>query len=313
MTIKNRSQNKYVFGILAIGFTAISVWNGFHFYNILFGISLALLISIVFEVARLSCLFSLVHRKGKFSFFTALIYILVAGLCVFASINSFSTDVAYQNKINQKKFESQVHNIKKLYSEKVDKQLSGLDRDINYLENQVAKYQKSDYWEVRLSQIINNRDELVTERDRFLNETPEDYEKWVKTNSALMGVKFKILKSRNEKIESVNYVLKDLWGFDKNTGRNFIGIALTIVIELSILLLSFLSANPDPKEYTEKISEVILEKFDRNKVQKFIELNRACFSENGRLLPQNKLSASLRPIRDHLSSYNNRELGEIFK
>ena len=313
MTIKNRSQNKYVFSFLAIGFTFISAYNGYNFYRIILGLSVAVLITVVFEVGRIASLFRLVNSGKRKTPLAVIMYIIIATVCTFASINSFTTDIISKGREGDKYFNEQISNIKEAYSKKMESEFVPLKRDIKYLENKVAKYHKSDYWKRRLSQIVKNYDKKVMERDKFMNTFPEDPDKWIKANSPLLSVNLKEEHKTDNELISVKIALKEIWGLESIQVQKLIGIVLTIAIELLILLLATLSVKMDTEKEILANSDLLNSNFEQRSVNKFIELNKDHFRKTGKLLPQSKLNSNLRPIRLFLKEFDNNSLKELFQ
>jgi len=311
---EHRSEkSKVIFLILSVGFTAISALNGFNFYNILLGSSLAILISIVFEIGRLASLYRLFHLRGKNRVFGYFVYITVALVCSFASVNSFTTDFIIKNRKGERFYDRQINILKSVYSDRIQKKIGKLDIDIKYLENRVAKYQKSGYLKRRLLQIENNRDELITKRDDYLNTIPKDPEKWIKVNSGLLGLKLKDTNNKSEKIISQSIALRELWGIDNLTMKKIIGFILTIFIEMSIFLLASLGVKKRDEISDRDRSYQIHSRFDENLFRRFISLNREYFNKNGKLLPLNRLNTNLRPIRNYVRSLNDWQVKQLFE
>ena len=307
---------KYAFAFLAVGFTFISAYNGFSFYRIIFNLFTAILITTVFEIARLSSLLSLFRLEGRKKIFSAMIYVIVASVCAFASINSFTSKVIEQNLKEEKEYEIRIHEIKKAYSERMEKKLEALNRDINYLENMIAKYPDRDYWKRRLLQIQINRDNLIAKRDEFLTANPENPREWIQRNSAKLGLDLK-LRKESGKIMSVNSALKELWGLEKVTAQKMMGIILTLTIELSILLLALLSSGRTKSDesggiVSEKdLVKILGSRFDEDAVRKFISVSRDYFRRKGKLPPLRKLSPKLRPIRRAMEGFDRESLKKI--
>jgi len=318
---KISSIQKVFFSFLALGFTLISAWNGFNFYRIIFGLSMSVLIVSVFEIARIACLFRFMYTREKTGFLAIMIYTMVASVCAFAAINSFTSEVVYRNRESEREFKIQALNIKQDYSKKTEAKLVAINRDIRYLENKVAKYHNSDYWKRRLSQVIINRDKIISERDRFLNTDPGNLEKWVKVHSALLGLNMKQASRENNEMASITQALKDLWGMGKDTAQKIIGIVITVTVELSILLLSFLGSaqeasyndvtNESPGRTS--LSRKLDSRFGNILVNKFIQKNRSYFKKTGNLLPMRKLSNNLRPVRRFFQDIGHGDITELFK
>lgn len=308
-----------IFTLLAAGFTLISAWNGFNFYRVIFGLSMAILISVTFEIARFACLFRYVNTIGRIGILAFSLYILTASVCAFASINAFTAEVIRRNRINEKEFHIQIDKIKQVYSEKAAEKLAGFEKDIQYLENKVALYPQRDYWQKRLSRYVIKRDKFITERDKFLNQNPDNPEHWIRVQSSILGLTFSELSGQSEEMISVTLALRELWGLEKITAQKIMGIVVTLTVELSILLLAILATmEKKPRVETKKPSvkrgllEKIQAKFEEKDVKKFLELSKDYFKRTGKLPPKRKLNMSVRPIREYLSDFERSSLKELF-
>jgi hypothetical protein len=241
---KNWGQmaSRTVFTLLAAGFVTISVWNGYIFYEVLFGLSMAILISGTFEVARFACLISFIGKGKRIGTIAAVVYVVIASACAFAAINSFTYEVIKRDRAGQIQNREQIHAIKKAYSRMITEKITAIDRDITYIERKMAMYHGRVYWKRRLSQAVINREKLITERDDFLNETPENLEQWIKAKSAMLGLEMENPSSDSEEMISVTLALQELWSIEKATAQKIMGIVITVTVEMSIILLSFLAS-----------------------------------------------------------------------
>jgi hypothetical protein len=309
-----------IFSFIAFGLTIISAYNGFKFYRVLFGFFLAALISSTFELARIACLFKYRNSKKKIGTLTFSLYIITALVCAFASINSFTAEVIIRDRINEKEAQAQIYKIKNAYSENITKKIAELNNSIKYLENQAAKYPNSNYWKRRLSQYIINRDELISERDKFLDFNPENPEQWIRTKSPLLGLEVKNSSRESEEMKSVKLALNDVWGLNGVTTQKIIGIVVTVTVELCILLFAILASErrkveSEIKRITEKKSllETLQYNFGEEQVERLYTLSKKHFEKTGKLPPMSKLNLALRPIIEYLKNVDKGSLKELFQ
>lgn len=136
MQIRNRARKgqnaliiRLIFALLAIGFTLISAWNGLEFYEMLFGLKMAMLITSVFEVARLACLFRFTRSGRNRELIAVIVYVIAASSCAFSSINSFTSKIIRQNFTEERELKAQIHEIKRTYSEKTEDKLEKAERE----------------------------------------------------------------------------------------------------------------------------------------------------------------------------------------
>ena len=197
-----------------------------------------------------------------------------------------------------------------------------------------------------------NRDKLITQRDEFLKITPENPEQWIKAKSAMLRLELEIPSRDSEDMVSVTQALKELWGLEKATAQKIMGIVITITVELSILLLSFLAnagkksrsvievtksrelsritqgVTEDRKNHgspviqgnvTKKITtredllNMVMPEIDEITLEKFVTSNREHFEKTGELLPMRKLSMNLRPVRKIFEGFDRERLEKLFE
>lgn len=230
MAIQDRKTTRLEFGLLAVGFTGMSAYNCYGFYKALFGMSMALLIVSAFETSRISCLFRFANRGRRNEFVPIIIYVIVASAIGFGSTNSYYSKILRENFRAEKVLRDQIHEIKKAYSEGIEERIAEVNRDITYLKNLLAKKPGSDYLKRRIGQYIEKRDSIDESRDEFLNQDPEGREKWIKANSALLGIEINRQSAESEEMRSVKLALKEMWGLKKITTQKMVGIILLRMI-----------------------------------------------------------------------------------
>ena len=309
-----------VFTFIAFCLTVISAYNGFKFYNTLFGLFMAVMISATFEVSRFACLFRYRNSHKRVGVLTLILYTLTAFVCAFASINSFTSEVVRRNRVNEKEVQAQIYEIKKAYSQKVVEKIAAIDTSIKYLENQVAKYPSSNYWKRRLSQYVLNRDKEIEERDRFLQSNPEHPEQWLRAQAPLLGLEVKTLSRESEAMTSVKHALNDVWGLNGVTTQKLIGIVVTVTVELCILLFVILATERRKSEelmrrITEKknLWDTLRYNFGESQVRRFLSISRKYFEQNGELPPMRRLNTTLRPIAEYLKDIDPDSLQGLFR
>jgi len=317
---KHSRVTRLTFTLIAFGLTLISAYNGFKFYKILFGFFMAVLVSSTFELARVACLFKYRNSEKKAGTLAFILYSITALVCAFASINSFTAEVIKRNRVNEKEVQAQIYQIKKTYSVKAIETIASLNKNIKYLENQVAKYPDSNYWKRRLSQYTLDRDKEIKKRDLFLESNPENPTQWITSKAPLLGIKIKTLSPESEDITSIKLALKEVWGLSGVATQKIIGIVVTVTVELCILLFSILATerrkqlNVNEKILKNKdVLEALQCNFDETKVKKFLAACKKHFKKTGKILPMRKLNPNLRPIMDYLKTFDRLSLEELMK
>lgn len=247
-SIKEKSRmQRVLLTCLAAGFTLISAYNGFTFYKVIFGLSMAILITATFEVSRMACLFSFMRKGKRMGVLGVATYIIVASVCAFAAINSFTYEVILRERAGRDQYREQVHCIKEAYAQSVAGKITDVAKEITHIEKILSSYPKSTTWNRRLTTAVAKRDRLVADRDKFLNQEPENLGQWIRANSALLGIKLEAKSRESEEMISVTKALKELWGLDEGSAKKIMGFVVTATVELSIILLFFLSG-PAVKE-----------------------------------------------------------------
>lgn len=232
---------KNIFISLSIGLTFISLFAGFTLYQSLFGIGLAILISCIFEVLRLSSLYSFKQFKGIFKAITILLYILIAGTCFTASVLSFNSKIIENEDKYKESIKTQmiadIHTIKESYSKKIDNDIAILEESKNKLEILQSKYPSKTDYQLKIAQRIEKINELNNKREEFfesVKETPE----WISNQKAILGIaetnEYKNLKS------PIARASQESLGFDENQLQKVFGFVLTLIIEMGIVLLGVL-------------------------------------------------------------------------
>jgi hypothetical protein len=329
-TVKSKATRvTYIF--LAFGFTLISLWTGFSLYSVLFGIILATLISIVFEIARLASLYSILSKK-RMRTISIPTYLIVATVCACAAVSSFTYEVIKRDQQIQEDHARQIRDIKQVYSAKIEQELTVIKRDIQKAEREVARRPWSGYWKRCHVQAITNRDNMITQRNTFLEAEPANPEHWINSKAPMLGIKREEPKRDSKNMIAVTAALKEFWGLDSSTVKKITGIVLTVVVEMAILILAFLGSGKgddevkrdirDKRDKAKNVTKKITAKMeslssvtsgiDEITLQKFVEANREHFNGTGKLLPMRKLSPNMRSIRDSLKGFNRKELKELF-
>jgi hypothetical protein len=310
--------NTAAFTAIAFCLTIISAYNGFKFYNTLFGLFLAVVISATFETSRLACLFRYRNSEKRIGFLTLILYAITAIVCAFASINSFTSEVIRRNRLNENVFQEQIYNIKKTFSEIAAKKISELNKNIEYLQNQTAKYPNSNYWKRKLSLYITNRDNEIARRDEFLEINPKNPEQWIRAKSPLFGLEIKNLSGENEALISVKLALKEVWGLSDVSTKKIIGIVVTVTIELCILLFAILATEKRNQgnvvqEIVEKknLLETLQADFGERPLKRFLKQVKNHYERTGKLLPLQKVTPNTRPIMKYLNQLDRESLEEL--
>jgi hypothetical protein len=328
--------SRVVLSLLVVGFSLIAIINVCKFMIVLFGLSMGILISSTIEVTRLSCLFIFV-RKGKGVKALAVVtYILVAGVSFWCNVNAFTYEVIKREVAGRDHYRPQVHKIKQEYCRKVAEKVTGVAKEIKKIEQILSSYPKSATWKRRLATAVARHGSLVAKRDAFIKEEPENPEQWIRINSALLGMELPVKSRESEDIEAVAKTLKGLWGLNKAEAQQLMGVVITALVELSILLISFIAGAVDrsrnvadvaqkPREATEphktkKVAEpatggckAATPDIDEEWLERFVAAYKQYWEQTGELPQAKKLSRKFREVRKSLTSMSREELDKLFE
>lgn len=328
--------SRVVLSLLVVGFSMIAIINVCKFMIVLFGLSMGILISSTIEVTRLSCLFIFV-RKGKgIKILAVTTYIVVALVSFWCNVNAFTYEVIKREVAGRDHYRPQVHKIKQEYCRKVAEKVTGVAKEIKQIEKILSSYPNSATWKRRLATAVARRNSLVAKRDAFLKEETENPEQWIRVNSALLGIELSAKSPESEDMAAVAKTLKGLWGLNKAEAQQLIGVIITALVELSILLISFIAnavgrsrgvagvvqkpqkatgphktkkvANPVTGGWKETTPDI-----DEESVGKFVAAYKQYWEQTGELPQTKKLSRKFRKVRKFLADMSKEELDNLFE
>jgi hypothetical protein len=244
-------------------------------------------------------------------------YMIVALVSFWCNVNAFTYEVIKREVAGRDHFRPQVHNIKQEYCRKVAEKITGVAEEIARIEKILSSYPNSATWKRRLTTTVARRDHLVAERDEFLKEEPENPEQWIRINSALLGIELPDKSRESEDMDAVTKTLKGLWGLNKAKAQHLMGIIITALVEMSILLISFIAGavarSNEVAETTTDGSMVATQEVDEETLKKFVVAHKQYWKET-RELPQSKqLSRKFREVRKYLAGMSGEELAKLFE
>jgi hypothetical protein len=330
--------SRAVLSLLVIGFSLIAIINVCKFMVVLFGLSMGILISSTIEVTRLSCLFIFV-RKGKgIKMLAVVTYIVVALVSSWCNVNAFTYEVIKREVAGRDHYRPQVHKVKQEYCREVAEKVTGVAKEIKQIEKVLSSYPKSATWKRRLATAVTRRDSLVAKRNAFLKEEPENPEQWIRVNSALLGIELPVKSPESADMAAVTKTLKGLWGLDKAQAQQLMGIIITALVELSILLISFIAGAVDRSSdidmadvvqkrrqatephKTKKVAEPdtggcksATPDIDEKSLDRFVTAYKQYWKQTGELPQTKKLSRKFREVRKALAGMSREELDKIFE
>ena len=234
---------KYLFSGLSIGLTLISMHSGFYFYLTMFDVTTAVLATGVFEILRLTTLYSLVMWEVDKRLVSGILYAVVAFICAFAATSSFHARIIESHNADLKPYQSEVENrvtmIRQSYAEQMADKLSGIDSEIDNARKKVASRPNSEYWPKRIDQLNQNRNILLAERDSVLSMEPSgDLALWLDHHAAILGIELVPLPTRESGSAAISQAIQELWIVKELTVKKIVAILITFGIEVGIILLA---------------------------------------------------------------------------
>jgi hypothetical protein len=299
------SANIHVLRGAVIGLTLVSVSAGFEFYHNLFGLATAILCCVIFETIRLGCLWAWLFSGRARQLIALPIYLMVAFTCATAGITSFHARIIERQSEKLEPLEQamaeRIRLIQRTYALKVADKLRAVEEKIDFSRRKLAWNPKSSYWNNRLAQLIAQRLETVTERDRFLSATPEENrEQWIARNASMLDLDLKPIDSALHCATAYTKAIQELWRVSELQAKNTVSIIIVICVECGIVMLSLL-ARPGPnKKQTipaNRLLRELLGRFNKVQIRKFVEKSEVSLREQGRLPLTKELSQKQREIK----------------
>ena len=274
----------WLFFILSIALTFVSLSAGYYLYSALFTVSTALLICSVFEILRLSTLYAVSVFSKTAKFIVSSLYLIIVAICFFASVISLDTQIIQKNNENvsqiEKQIEQDLYKIRHEYSKAYDVKLDDLYKKRDGFNQKLARNPRSKYYNRRLQQTDEEIIKLENERNEKLNKVSFGNIKIeeIKTHLSILGIESSGVYTSKEH-SAFQQALNGLFDMDVLQLQKLIGYALAFGIEASILLLAilgfYLNKMTKKENSNEIISENIIENITDNKEVKIddIELN----------------------------------------
>lgn len=238
---------KYLFLFLSFALTLVSLTSGFHLYFTFFGLMLAILMVSVFEVLRLSTLYSLNYFKGFYRALSILLYVLVSGICFIASTVSFDARILEKiddyEKTQYTEIFREEHNIKRLFSQQIETRINELKTKIDGFNQKLSQNPRSTYYPQRITQTNEEIDALEEQRAKFFAAIDsvtdiEEKRRFIFNERAKLGMEDSVVWEN--KYSPYQRAAADLLGISETKLQSFIGYALGICVELGIILLALI-------------------------------------------------------------------------
>lgn len=261
----NELKLKYLFIFLSIALTFISLWTGFAVYEIMFGTFVAFLISFIFELLRLSTLYSINIFNGIYKTVCIVLYMLVAFVCFSAGVLSFNSKVIEKTDVRTREItqtmSKDVYVIKNAFSQKIDEQIKDLEKQKDRNDQLIARYPTSKTYPAISENLEAKIADTKNKRQEFFNSMGDiPSPKWIADQKAILG-----LSNINDVYENLNTPVSraahEFFGIDETALQKYAGIVLTLAIEFGIIILSILgmSIRKINLDYNVKINQEVEE------------------------------------------------------
>lgn len=248
-------QLKHTFIGASIGLTFVSLWAGWHLYESMFGFALACLIAIIFEILRLSCLYSISSMKGTSRVVILVLYGILSFVCFSAGVLSFNSKIIKADDDRkfqvQKSMTNDVFIIKNEYSKRIDEQIRVVERHKSQMVQFLAQYPMSKIYPEKIRLDDEKINELNQKREAFFASGAEPTSEWISNQKAILGI-----QQVNDVFENINSptarAATEFFGIGDTKLQKYAGVVLTFSIECGIILLVVLSMNGKPEEPVKK-------------------------------------------------------------
>lgn len=233
---------KYLFFFMMIIFSLLSLQAGFYLYHTFFGISIALLFVSVLEILRLFSLYSLNRYGIKNKIVSFITYIIVAGVCFTAAVISFNSKIIEKDQKRLQTLNTDVSTdiflIRQKYSENIEKQISDIKLKLEATEKKNTAWVSKTY-QRRIELYIEKINMLISDREKYLNIKPD--KEWINQQKAVLGIKNVKGIYNSEYISSIEQSTIDFLKVNHIIFKKLLGLAMAIMIELGIILLSIMA------------------------------------------------------------------------
>ena len=310
---------KYIFAVLSVGLSLISLKSGFNAYQeTIQDLTMTILAIFVFEALRLSMLYPLVWWEFRRKMIALPLYLLISFICGAASTTSFFNEIEHSRlaiiEVRNNELDRRIGSIKQNYAVVYKKELIKVDNEKDQLNQKIIAKPWIQSYKKNLELSSQKHDLLITERDSLLSYWPQnDKEEWISHHAAILGLTFEPLPVANIG-SSMARAIQELFGVTFYTAQKFVAITLTLGIEFGILILAIFSSfctKPRSKNKPKKIRQVtwtgngiikeLNNKYGREVIVKFVDKAYPFFLEQGRLPSTSGLNKNLRSIRSFVA------------
>jgi len=320
--IKRREMRWFLLG-LALALTFLSMRAQYRFWAGLFDSqATGLVAATVFEITRLSFIFTLLTWGGVKRAVSIVIYAFFGFFCASIGATAWISEmIEMHNRIEEQRmreYNTRVERIKTAFADSMQTRISKIDQDLYWIDSKLASNPNSAYWIRRRERLREMRRDVDLELENFLKEKPEDLDAWLQNKAALLGIRLDPIGEVDTRFNAIEQAVQTGWNWDPDEARKIVVSVFVLVVELGIILLALISQmsrdRQDEKTSTPSIILWLEQEFDPGEIKTFAEKCSDAFEKTGTLPPASQLAVKLRPIREAVLSngFSDTELRAFF-
>ena len=291
--------------------SVVSLYQGWTFYNNIFGFTSGIILVCVFEATRFVSIWGIIKKKNLV--YSWSLYLIVAFICAGAALNSYVIEHQQEKQKNIELNEHRNREIKEIevqekvrlasiLSKKYDDSIDNERKLIDQCNILLTKYpSRRDYYDERIRQHGDEVTRLTLERDNIVEKlSPENLA--VITGEMLSS---EYVTRKKSITDTPSRKLSKFWGIDEDLSVIVIGLLLTLVVELGIISSGVMSAGKqtrvEKKVIPTKSQSISVQKKDKVKDEGLDEKMRRfkrIVIENGGVVPNaSQVTVGLREAR----------------
>lgn len=237
----------------------------------MFSFTMAILISFIFELLRISALYSITMFDGFYRGLSLALYIMISFICFSAAALNFSSSIIEKAEVRHvalaKAQTNDLFLIKNTYSKKIDAKIAEVQKHKIQMDSALAKYPDSKTWSEKVQQDVDRIRALNQEREEYFKsiQSSRTTSEWISNQKAILGLSV-IQDVYDSETSSISKAANELYGIDDIKLQKFAALSLTGAVEIGIVLLMILGTNI--KEEEEIKEEIVEEKPELKKKEK---------------------------------------------
>ena len=311
----------WFFLVMSLLLTGISMEAGFRFYEALFGPFVAAAATITFELLRLGSLVVIMDRTLGKRALGIVLYVMVVAICTFVNMTSFRAQIDerrwMQNIQRMKELKRRVELVQRARVRQIQEEMDGINEKIDVSRRMIARGINPEYYLQRIQQRQEDLAKLEEKLHSVQNvdtENESDMLRFLHENMPFVDENFGPLPAVQGG-GSMVVALREMWRLDRAQAEGMVVVLLVLAVEAGIFLLVMISgAELDiiSRFRAPDDMELLIRRYGRQSVERFMSHARPYYRRYRRLIPQNRLSAGLREIRQEVAGWSTERLEELF-